>query len=116
MNCQPCILPECLRGSRPPITYGDIVDAVCAVYNITYWQMFGSSQKEEIVDARHMAMFMIRKHTKLSLPAIGKIFNRAHATILHACRRIATEKGIYRGVDREAYHKEKYREVLELCK
>ena len=40
--------------------------------------------------AREMAMYLIRKLTNLSLPDIGKEFNRDHSTVLYAIRKVET--------------------------
>lgn len=52
----------------------------------------------EICEARHMAMFLIKKYTGASLSAIGKFFgNRDHTTVIHSIKHvndmITTEKG-----------------------
>ena len=43
----------------------------------------------ELVNARHMAMFLCRELTSSSLISIGKYFGgRDHSTVIHACRTI----------------------------
>ena len=37
-----------------------------------------------------MAMYMIRQMTNLSLPDIGREFNRDHSTVLHSIRKVET--------------------------
>lgn len=46
------------------------------------------SRNRELVEARHAAMFLIRKHTSLSLTEAGQLFNRDHATVLHAIKNV----------------------------
>jgi chromosomal replication initiator protein len=36
-------------------------------------------------------MWMVRKHTELSFPEIGRVFDRDHATVQHACKKVADE-------------------------
>jgi hypothetical protein len=49
--------------------------------------ILGAAKPVEIVAARHDAIRLIYRHTQHSMPAVGKIFNRDHTTILHAIRK-----------------------------
>ena len=43
----------------------------------------------ELVNARHVAMFLCRELTSSSLISIGKYFGgRDHSTVIHACKTI----------------------------
>ena len=44
------------------------------------------SRKRHLVDNRAIAMYYLRKFTKLSLSQIGKVFEKDHATALHAVK------------------------------
>jgi hypothetical protein len=44
------------------------------------------SRKRETVYARAAAFNFIRQNTELSLTAIGELFNKDHATVLHALK------------------------------
>lgn len=56
-------------------------------------QLLNCTRKREVLDARRMAIAIIRRNTKLSLAKIGALFGKDHATILHAER---TAKDIYK--------------------
>jgi len=48
-----------------------------------------STQKNKgVAEARQVAQYLIRKLTNLSLPDIGKEFNRDHSTVLYAIRKV----------------------------
>ena len=52
----------------------------------------------DVVNARHIAMFLSRELTKLSLMNIGTFFGkRDHSTVIHACKaieeRLSRDKG-----------------------
>lgn len=50
-------------------------------------KLFSKTRKSNIVIARQMTQYLIRKHTKLPLEEIGRITGRRnHATVLHSCR------------------------------
>lgn len=57
---------------------------------IPQYRFFGKERTHSISHARQDCMRMIRDHTSLSLPQIGRIFNRDHTTVLHGIR--ASEK------------------------
>ncbi len=49
-----------------------------------------SSRKMEIVEARQLCMYVIRRETTYSFERIGKLFgNKHYSTVLHACNAIA---------------------------
>ncbi len=47
---------------------------------------FKKNKKSKIIEARQVAMYLIRKTTHLTLTGIGELFNRNHATVIHACK------------------------------
>lgn len=44
----------------------------------------GNRRTANTVYVRHMAIYLIREYTDLSLNNVGKIFNRDHSTIISA--------------------------------
>ena len=63
--------------------------AVCAQYGIGLDMVTSSSRKRNVVEARQVAMYLIKQHTSESLVSIGKFFgNRNHSTVLHSIRKI----------------------------
>lgn len=71
------------------ITVERVRDVVCKYFNIDVESMDASSRKREIAQARQIAMYLSRNHTKSSLSAIGeKIGGRHYATVLHACKSV----------------------------
>jgi hypothetical protein len=46
------------------------------------------TRKQEIREARQIAQYLINKHCKMSLAAIGKLTGKGHATIIHRCKRV----------------------------
>lgn len=58
--------------------------------NIPLDQLHSNTRKREVVQARQLAMYFSKKHTKSSLASIGRhCGNKNHATVLHACRTVA---------------------------
>lgn len=59
---------------------------VCQYYGIPLDDVFQPSRAYSLNKGRHVAMYLVRKLTDMSYPDIGRVFNRAHSTVLHACR------------------------------
>ena len=78
--------------SRSSITLDSIKKLVCKYYNVTIDDLTSRSRRQAIVRPRQIAMYLSRQYTDHSLQAIGKSFNRYHATTLHALK--AVKKGI----------------------
>ena len=83
---------DLLSGSEPvAVTVDKIVDKVAKKYGITVEDIKGRKRTREIANPRHIAIFIIRKLTDMSLPAIGRLFNRDHTTIMSSLENIETE-------------------------
>ena len=62
-----------------------IIKIVAKNMNVTVDAMVGKSRKREYVDARRMAMVLIKENIKdMSLSQIGKLFMRDHSTVIYA--------------------------------
>jgi chromosomal replication initiator protein len=67
------------------VTVEQIVQAVSDYFRIHPEELRGKSRRKEIAYARHLAVFLSRKHTHHALKAIGDRFGgRDHSTILHS--------------------------------
>lgn len=83
--------PKKLTQKPQPLWRGQIsavqVQFVVAEYfNVTRDSLVSPSRKHSYALPRHIAMYLSRKLTKLSLPQIGAQFQRDHTTVLHATR------------------------------
>ena len=65
-----------------------IISQVCKFYSVDEVVLRGTQKTKGIAEARQMAMYLVRKLTNLSLPDIGKEFNRDHATVLYGIRKV----------------------------
>ena len=72
------------------IGIGRIQALVASRYQLAVSDLLGSSRAARIAWPRHLAIYLTRQATDTSLHAIGEAFgNRNHATVLHACKRVA---------------------------
>ncbi len=67
----------------------EFIKAVVAGFYGEPINVFAStSRRKEHVHVRHVAMFMTSKLTKLGLAEIGRSYNRDHASVIHAKKKI----------------------------
>ena len=66
-----------------------IQKVVCEYFSLPLDVINSKTRKREIVQARQLAMFFSKKHTKSSLATIGQhCGNKDHATVLHAVKTV----------------------------
>ena len=70
------------------ITPDLIVECVADYYGLSPAMLRGSSRKKEIATARHVAVYLTREMTGMSLPRIGDAFGRDHSTIINSCDKV----------------------------
>ena len=71
------------------ITSDSIVKEICRYFRLEEDQVIGQSKSRELVNARQIAMYLIRRMTSLSLVEIGDAFGgRDHSTVLHSIDKV----------------------------
>ena len=65
-----------------------IISQVCKFYSVDETVLRGTQRNRGVSEARQMSMYLIRKLTNLSLPDIGKEFDKDHTTVIHAIRKV----------------------------
>jgi chromosomal replication initiator protein len=68
-----------------------IIAAVAKKYGISTSDIMGTKRNKEISFPRHVAIYIARKTTGLSLPQIGKFFSRDHTTVMSSINAVETE-------------------------
>ena len=81
------------------VSLNQISRVVAKEFGLNEKKIIGKSRKMELVNARHVAMFLCRELTSCSLNSIGLFFGkRDHSTVIHACKttedRIAADSGV----------------------
>ncbi|MBR1711581.1 MAG: chromosomal replication initiator protein DnaA [Clostridia bacterium] len=91
-----------IKAVRDPkrITADMIIGCVADYYKLDKELIRGASRKKEIAQARHVAVYLTRVMTELSLPGIGAEFKRDHSTILNSYDKVV------RMLEEEPYMKE----------
>lgn len=79
------ILKDMISESTKQITIETIQTHVCDYFGIDTNKVREKTRKQEIVEARQIAMYLSKKLTKTSLKTIGLQFGgRDHSTVIHA--------------------------------
>jgi chromosomal replication initiator protein len=91
------LIPEA-QGNQ--ITIATIMGQTASYFGLSIEDLCGASRSRVLVTARHIAMYLCRELTDLSLPKIGQQFGgRDHTTVINADRKIrslmAERRSIY---------------------
>ena len=79
------VLKDMVKSSHTQISIESIQNYVCDHFGIDTNKVREKTRKQEIVEARQIAMFLSKKYTKSSLKTIGLQFGgRDHSTVIHA--------------------------------
>lgn len=65
-----------------------ILNAVSRKYGVSAEDLKSKKKTENIANARHVAIYIIRKEADLSLKEIGRLFNRDHTTVMASINKI----------------------------
>ncbi len=85
-------ISDLITPSEPvSVTVDKIIEHVSRHYGIPIDDMKSKKRSAAIAMARHISIYMIRKMTDMSLPAIAKIFNRDHTTIMSSLDKVEIE-------------------------
>jgi chromosomal replication initiator protein len=84
------ILKVYVQVHRKEISIDNIKQVVCETLGVTAESFASQRRTREIAQARQIAMYLSKKHTKAPLTAIGSaVGGKNHATVLHSCKQVA---------------------------
>jgi chromosomal replication initiator protein len=83
------VLHNTLKGTRKDVTVENIQRTICEYFEIKLGDLKAKRRTQNIALPRQVAMYLCRKHTGTSYPAIGSMFGgRDHSTVIHASKTI----------------------------
>jgi chromosomal replication initiator protein len=83
------VLRMVVNESKSPINIDQIQRTVCEFYDIPEDLLRAKTRKQEVVNARQVAMYLSKELTNSSLKTIGLHFGgRDHSTVIHSCQTI----------------------------
>jgi chromosomal replication initiator protein len=78
-----------VNESKSPINIDQIQRVVCEFFDIPEDLLRAKTRKQEVVNARQVAMYLSKELTNSSLKTIGLHFGgRDHSTVIHSCQAI----------------------------
>lgn len=84
------VVGRAVNMEKKELTSDDIVAVVCKRSGIKQKEIVSKSRKQNIVQARQLAMYICHKYTDMPYSQIGRRFgNRDHSTVLYACSQVA---------------------------
>ena len=84
------IIERFMRNSVKELSVEYIINVVCDFFKISADQLAHKTRKQQVVQARQIAMYLSKKYSNTSLAAIGKqCGNKDHATVHHACKTVS---------------------------
>lgn len=80
------------KQATEQLTISDVAKAVCDYLRVDLQRVRSPSRRQSLVQARQLAMHLVRELTSAPLTAIGRYFGgRDHTTVLYACRKMAED-------------------------
>ena len=96
------IINEAVQVLPRNITVNDVIKSVADFFEVPTADITDRSRKQEVVEPRQIAMYLLRDILKLSYPHIGeKLGKRDHTTAIHACEKIKREINQNQGLNQK---------------
>lgn len=90
--------------STKPAAHRMILRLVADAFGVTYLDLIGQTRVAKVVLPRQVAFYIMRHHTTMSFPMIGKfVGDRDHTTVLHGVAK----------VEQRLIHDEQLRQVID---
>lgn len=84
------VLKDIPETAAARVTIDLILSTVADFTGVSINEITGDKRSRTVVESRHVAMYLARELTDLSLPKIGeRIGNRDHTTVIHAVEKIS---------------------------
>ena len=78
-------ISDMITGAEPvSVMIEKILNLVTGRYGVTVEELKSKRRSTNLTAPRHIAIYLIRTMTDMSLPAIGKVFQRDHSTIINS--------------------------------
>jgi chromosomal replication initiator protein len=84
--------------------FGHIIEFICKSYSLSEEELKSKSRKHQVVLARNTAFYLARKHTELSLKAIGEKLGRRHSTVFKGITKVEREISMQTPLGRQIEH------------
>ncbi|MFU8887271.1 MAG: chromosomal replication initiator protein DnaA [Trueperaceae bacterium] len=87
-------LSDVFAPAGPSLTMPDILRVTAQHFGVAVDDLCSKGRRQELVQARQVAMFLIREMTSHSYPEIGQFFGgRDHSTVMYAVQKVGEQVG-----------------------
>jgi chromosomal replication initiator protein len=70
----------------------EIQKIVCDYYGVSLVELLGRSRQKRLVRARQMGFYFARLYTQKTVAELGRLFQRSHASVVHALQTLEQER------------------------
>ncbi len=110
------VLQSVVINVKSPISIEEIQHIVCDYFNIPDDLIRAKTRKQEVVNSRQIAMYLVKELTNSSLKTIGLHFGgRDHSTVIHSCQTVEEQLKINQRF-RDTVHQIKRKIELTSCR
>jgi chromosomal replication initiator protein len=79
----------CILSPHQEALVWALINEIAGAYKLPGDFLLGRSKRREIVEARFVAMAVVRDQLRLPFVDVGAIFNRDHGSVMYACKQVA---------------------------
>lgn len=83
--------PRDMSTMKRRLRVSDVLEATARCCQLSLSDLVGKSRNRDVVNARHLAIYIAREETDASLPEIGDALGRNHSTVLYSYNKIASQ-------------------------
>ena len=89
------VVARAVNLEQKALTDNHIIQAVCQRYGVKPKDLSSKCRKQQIVQARQMAMYLCHKYTEITYSRLGRRFGgRDHSTVLYACNQVVRRMSV----------------------
>jgi chromosomal replication initiator protein len=81
-----------LQAVATRLSIPEIQKIVCDYYGISLPELLGRSRQKRLVRARQMGFYFARLYTEKTMTELGRLFQRSHASVVHALQTLERER------------------------
>lgn len=90
----PYIVPGLIRDLTE-VSVKDVAEKVSCFCRVPMHKFFQRNRKKEVVSARHILIWILRKKLMMTCTDIAKYLDLDHTTVLHSVKRVEDQMDVY---------------------
>jgi chromosomal replication initiator protein len=90
-----------LKAVAPRLSVSQIQKVVCEYYQVNLRELLGKSRQKKLVRARQLGLYFSRLYTKKTMVELGRLFQRSHASVVHALQTLERDRQLQPRLEQE---------------